>query len=78
MEHGPIEVLQRSPVVGIRTEETMLPLQPGKHSANEVFFLSKNVAGLRNITTPEPEHAKEVAEEDIYRKYSHPLGRAEF
>ena len=76
-KQDPIEVLQHSPVVAIRTEEAMLQLQPEKQSANADFY-SKLVAGLRNITTPEPEHAKEVAEEDIYRKYSHHLGRAEF
>lgn len=69
--------MDQSPVFAKRTEETMLQLQPEKQSANEDFY-SKLVAGLRNITTPEPEHAKEVAEEDIYRKYSHHLGRAEF
>merc|ERR1719461_1450251 len=53
-------------------------LQPEKNSANEEFY-SKLVAGLRKITTPEPEHAKEaVVDQDIYRKYSHHLGRAEF
>lgn len=66
-----------SPAVALGTEETMHQLQPQKQSANEDFY-SKLVSGLRNITTPEPEHAKEVADQDIYRKYSHHLGRAEF
>ena len=70
MKKDPIELLDQSPVVAKRTEETMLQLQHEKQSANEDFY-SKLVAGLRNITTPKPEHDTEVAEEDIYRKYSH-------
>merc|ERR1719290_598842 len=51
--------------------------QSATQSANAEFY-TKLVTGLRNLTTPEPEQAKETAEQDIYRKYSHHLGRAEF
>jgi len=52
-------------------------LQPAPQSANAEFY-TKLVTGLRNLTTPEPESVKETVEQDIYRKYSHHLGRAEF
>jgi len=52
-------------------------LQPAPQSSNAEFY-TKLVTGLRNLTTPEPEHVKETPDQDIYRKYSHHLGRAEF
>merc|ERR1711892_755573 len=71
------EPLPLSPVVPVIKDESELHLEPAKQSANSEFY-SKLVSGLRNITTPEPEQAKEVADHDMYRKYSHHLGRAEF
>jgi len=59
-----------------------IPTQLDRYSSerkvsNEEFYC-KLVAGLRKITTPEPEADKDIPEPDVYRKYSHHLGRAEF
>lgn len=62
----PSQDFNSSPIRDLKTQD----------DRNEEFY-SKLVTGLKEITNSE-EASKEMQEPDIYKKYSHHLGRAEF